>query len=388
MQNPAIVLVAFNRPNSLTRLLLSLGEARYPSSEVTLIISIDYQDSESHREVVNIARGFDWQFGEKIIIEHTSNMGLRNHILSCGDFSQKYPGVIILEDDLVVSNEFFNYATQALDFYESDQNIAGISLYSYEYEELGWYRFYPLNEGADTHFIQWASSWGQLWTTKQWKNFREWYDNLNGDDDLNKIIIPNFVKRWEESWKKFYIGYLVVSNKFFVYPFFSFTTVKDEMGVHHKNDSRTNSVSVVQSSSNERIQYRFIEFGLSKSKYDSFFQPLPIKVTIDKEQEELVEFDLYNTKQEDDLQHDYIFTVKSSRNVIRSFSNKLVPYELNLIKAQDGGYFNLVKKNDIKGKSFYERGLMLYGHRKVFAIKEMLNVVVSRTIFKVLNKLK
>src|SRR5690606_18705292 len=137
------------------RLLFSLSEARYPSSRVTLVISIDYQDSKSHQKVVEIARSFDWKFGEKIVIEHISNMGLRNHILSCGDLSQNYRGVIVLEDDLIVSNEFFNYAIQAIDFHESDQNIAGISLYSYEYEELGWYRFYPLNEGADTHFIQW-----------------------------------------------------------------------------------------------------------------------------------------------------------------------------------------------------------------------------------------
>ena len=76
----AIVVVAFNRPNSLIKLLSSLEKAFYT-------------------EVVKIANDFVWSYGDKIIIDHKKNLGLKKHILSCGDLTDKYDSVIILEDD-------------------------------------------------------------------------------------------------------------------------------------------------------------------------------------------------------------------------------------------------------------------------------------------------
>ena len=110
----------------------------------------------------------------KIIIHHTTNLGLKEHIILCGNKSKEFGAVIILEDDLVVSQGFYNYAVAAAAYYDNEPKVAGISLYSYEYEELGWYRFYPKNLGKDNFFMQWSASWGQLWTSSQWICFTEW----------------------------------------------------------------------------------------------------------------------------------------------------------------------------------------------------------------------
>ncbi|MEJ7683902.1 MAG: hypothetical protein WKG06_39795 [Segetibacter sp.] len=108
---PAIVIVTYNRPASLQRLLSFLSKAVFDCSDVNLVISIDYHSSSKHDEVVKIANDFDWKYGFKKIIEHKSNLGLRAHVLSCGDLSEEYDAVIVLEDDIVVSPFFYKYAS-------------------------------------------------------------------------------------------------------------------------------------------------------------------------------------------------------------------------------------------------------------------------------------
>ena len=129
---PAIVVVAFNRPDSLKRLLGSLKKGHYPD-DIKLIISIDHSPDNS--PVVDCANDFEWNAGEKEIIIHPENLGLRRHILSCGDLSYKYGSVIILEDDLFVSPFFYQYSLDALDFYKDKDDIAGIGLFNYPHIE-------------------------------------------------------------------------------------------------------------------------------------------------------------------------------------------------------------------------------------------------------------
>ncbi len=122
--NPAIVVVTYNRPASLSRLLTFLHHSNFEPEDIHLIISIDYQDSDLHREVVKIAQNFQWKYGEKRIISYKKNLGLKEHVLSCGDLSEQYGAVIVLEDDIVVSPDGYNYAYQSLKVYDSDLNIA------------------------------------------------------------------------------------------------------------------------------------------------------------------------------------------------------------------------------------------------------------------------
>ena len=138
----AIVVVTFNRPNSLERLLKSLYYSDYTGySDIILYISIDFSDNS---ECQKIAESFDWIHGDKIIISHNSNLGLKKHILSCGDLVKKHDAIIVLEDDLLVSPQYFKFAVSAYDFYKNDSRIAGISLYNYNYNENAYCGFEPI----------------------------------------------------------------------------------------------------------------------------------------------------------------------------------------------------------------------------------------------------
>ena len=93
----------------MKRLLNSLVRAEYKDA-VKLIISIDGNGTP---EVCKYAEQFDWPHGEKDVICHKKNMGLRLHILFCGGLTKQYDGIILLEDDLYVSAWFYQYATEA-----------------------------------------------------------------------------------------------------------------------------------------------------------------------------------------------------------------------------------------------------------------------------------
>ena len=103
MANIPIVVVAYDRLHSLKRITDSLLQAEYPQG-AELIISIDRGDN---RQVLEYADSLSWPFGEKRVIYRPENLGLKRHILCCGDLTQDYDGIILLEDDLVVSPDFY-----------------------------------------------------------------------------------------------------------------------------------------------------------------------------------------------------------------------------------------------------------------------------------------
>ena len=122
---PAIVVVAYNRENSLRRLLNSISNASFSVNSIPMIISID---GEAPDTVIAIAKDFHWSHGDKRIINHDHRLGLKEHIFACGNLTSQYGTVIILEDDLLVSPGFYDFDKKAAEFFDKEQEIAGISL--------------------------------------------------------------------------------------------------------------------------------------------------------------------------------------------------------------------------------------------------------------------
>ena len=121
----AIVVVGYNRIDSIKRILTSLDNAVYPC-DVPLVISIDCSGCEPLYDYV---RNYTWNHGCKFVIIREKRMGLRDHVLSCGDLTKFFRGVIILEDDIFVSPYFYYYSLACVDKYDSDDRVSGISLY-------------------------------------------------------------------------------------------------------------------------------------------------------------------------------------------------------------------------------------------------------------------
>lgn len=346
MNHPAIVVSAYNREKSLSRLLDSLDRAVYPAAAIKLIISVDKNDNES---VYEIAKNHVWKHGTTEYLFHDRHMGLKEHILFCGDLTEEYKNVIILEDDLFVSPYFYEYTIAAQKFYAEENHVAGISLYSHQYNETAGMAFLPLINGREGYFMQIASSWGQSWTEAQWEGFRNWLDTNTEDktlaDEAHRRLPPD-VQLWPStSWKKLFIAYLMEADKYFFYPYQSYSTNFSDPGVHHKGGTNHFQQSLVYGKRN----YQFPEFQNDAICYDSFceIQPDLLKNWNQELQTYNFAVDLYGTKSMGQINEDYILTSRKCQNPEMSFGLNLKPPELNMVYKIQGEKLFLCKKGDV-----------------------------------------
>lgn len=337
-----IIAVAYNRPASLKRLLSSITAAYYPKDiKVPLIISIDYSGSD---DCLKVAEETEWTHGPKEIIAHQKNLGLREHILSCGDIALKNDGVIILEDDCFVSKDFYNYALQTFEFYKDEPKVAGISLYSYEYNENAGMPFQALHDGYDVYFMQVPSSLGQLWTKQQWANFRAFYDQ---SPKLNPEIhfLPENVFTWpESSWKKYFYLYIVLNDLYFVYPQVSHSTNFGDVGTHFTN---TTQVFQVRLNNGKNVNYRMPYFRISTNKYDAYFELLTESLRrLNPELPDSLTVDTYGTKQSSHIKTKFILGLQANQKAISGFGLNMKPVINNVAYANAGSNLTISTTNE------------------------------------------
>ena len=99
-------------------------------------------------------------------------------------------------------------------------------------------------------FFQYAQSRGQIWFRRQWNDFRRWYDKNNGLL-TESVDMPYDVTSWKEtSWLKYHIKYCVENDKYFVYPYLSYSTCFGEVGEHVKSDTNMWQVALSNGKNN------------------------------------------------------------------------------------------------------------------------------------------
>ena len=347
MHHPAIVVVTYNRPDSLMRLLGSLSKARYPDG-VPLVISIDGGDNRE-RNVVKIAEEFPWPHGNKEVICHEKNLGLRKHILSCGDLTERYDSVIVLEDDTHVSPVFYLYAMQTVRFYGDRPEIGGISLYAPRLNPTTHLIFEPLFDDTDVYFIQWPSSWGQVWTYRQWLEFKNWYAQNDGPitDDA---YIPDDAIQWpDSSWKKYYLKYLVETDRFFVYPREALSTSFQDAGLHQVDAT----IALQAQLQYFKEAYRLQHLENSCCVYDAWHNLLPDRLSKFVPELKKYEYivDLSGHRPFNKIQTPYLLTCRPANNPILQFGKKLRPVEMNVIEMLPGSGIALCRKADARDRA-------------------------------------
>ena len=340
MNKPAIVVVANNRELSLQRLLDSLHRAVYPDLQIPLIISIDKNENPHVQE---IAENFVWEHGEKQLYTHNQKLGLRKHIIACGNLSRSFEEVIILEDDLLVSPFFYTYTLDALSFFRHKSKIAGISLYAHPFNETAKTSFCPHMDGYDNYFMQLPSSWGQCWTRDRWNAFMSWY-HINGQLPItDKDPLPANMIHWpDSSWKKYFTKYMVEHNLYFCYPRTSLTTNFAEPGTHTKVKSPLFQTPLLT----YEKQWKFCKLPESDSLYDPYCEIHPD--ILKRLEPSLVQYnfevDLHGQKRIEKSSKEYFLTTRKCTEPIRSWSSDLVPPEENVILHVGGYKIFLAKK--------------------------------------------
>jgi hypothetical protein len=371
----SIVITAYNRPKSLKRILDSISKAYYQRNNINLIISIDNGDNQ---DVLQIANNFNWEYGKKEVIYQKRNLGLRKHILKCGDLTERYNNIILLEDDLYVSKYYYEYAEKALKFYQHDNRIAGISLYSQNFNETAKLPFTPIKNNYDVFFMQLPSSWGQVWSYKQWVLFRTWYKDQEDKVFINRNLPKNVCMWPESSWKKYFIKYMIEKNKYFVYPYSSMSTNFGDVGQHFWKSDTTFQVPLNRDCLDG---FRFCNLEDTIALYDVFCENLIIREYISKDiDKESITIDLYAQKNSLTFKRYLLTTKKCNYKIVLSYDMALKPIEENVLNGIKGNNIYLydtaiMVKSNISRSFTYQNLLIFYypGLNLIKSIKLLTN---------------
>jgi len=159
-----VALFAYKRLEHLRRTLDSLINNEL-SSETDLTIFSDGPRRPEDVDAVQSVRSYVRTLGHfrsVRVIEHQANQGLAQSVISgVTQMCAEYGKVIVVEDDLETSRFFLRYMNEALDLYESVQEV--VSIHGY---------MYPVTENLpETFFIRGADCWGWATWSRAWSLF-------------------------------------------------------------------------------------------------------------------------------------------------------------------------------------------------------------------------
>lgn len=376
----AIVAVGYNRPDSMKFLLDSICQAEYCNENVDLVISIDKGDRQD--EIKIVAEQSKWHHGEKIIRAFSERQGLRKHIIQCGDLTEKYDAVVVLEDDLMVSPWYYNYVKQTLEFYKEDPRIAGISLYKHQTHPGVCRPFEPVNNGKDVFLMQFAMSWGQCWTKTMWDCFKEWYA-INEEKDLGRDnLLPEYISNWnKQSWLKYYMRYIVETDRYFVYPHVSLSTNASDIGEHCRIPNNDYQVALLQGN----LEYRLSSFEES-IKYDVFFERVGLNIFPELGEEVVLDF--YGNRKNYNDKHFCVSTRELPYKKIKSFQLRYRPIEMNCLLPSDGRGAYLYDLRQPEGLQKNNHNIITRYDVRAIHWKNLLHLGLSEFIDTIIDRIK
>jgi hypothetical protein len=208
-----ILLIAFNRPENTRRVIEALRQIR----PKTVFVAADGPRREIARDVelcaevrCVVADNFDWPCEIKTSYNQ-ANLGCRKGVVKALDwfFGEVEEGVI-LEDDVVPTQDFFVYCEELLKRYRFDQRVGSISGNSFlpkgvDVDESYYFSVY-------THSWGWAT-WRRAWSCydrdmHHWVEFRDagWLEITLGRVPANywrpliEQVYQGIVDTWDLVW--------------------------------------------------------------------------------------------------------------------------------------------------------------------------------------------
>jgi len=210
-----IVVLAWQRPISLKRLLSSLLKADYQGDAVDLEIRVDGGEGKEHERTIVIARGMEWDFGEVNVFLAPKNFGLAASWMKAWSPESEDEHAIILEDDNVVSKHFYRYVKTMFENYGDRPEVAGVTLQRGELIATGGKRKFESSEPFGYRLL---GSWGFAPHPHWWKKF------VSLDLDYIDPSVPGLVttKYWSRQnarrmWTQHFIWFCQIHNLFTIY---------------------------------------------------------------------------------------------------------------------------------------------------------------------------
>ncbi len=159
-----VAVFAFNRPELLRRTLECLRAA---GAETLYIFSDGPRsdaDVEGVRQVRALVRDVAWT--KPNLVEHETNLGnTGSTVAGLTAVLERHDRVVVIEDDIAVAPEFLAFAAAALDNYEADDRVAGVTGLRLPFSRRPLAR-YPFDAFLLPRFFVWSwATWRRAWDT-------------------------------------------------------------------------------------------------------------------------------------------------------------------------------------------------------------------------------
>ena len=243
-----IIVFAYNRADKLEQLLTSL-ERNAQIKNMDLYIFVDIPDKKNRKDrrynqqVITFLKKYqsDCKMFKKITIEISDkHRGLADSIIhGVTKIVNQYGKVIVLEDDLKVSEDFLDYMQRGLEIYKNDSRIWAVAGYCPVFKMPGKYKkdVFLVPRPESWGWGTWSERWNRChWEVSTYQEFRK--DILKrilfniGGDDLGPMLKRQMENAQYNSWAIRWGYQQFLERKYTVYP-------KESRVIHCGTDNRS-----------------------------------------------------------------------------------------------------------------------------------------------------
>jgi len=176
-----IILFTYNRLKHTQQTIEALQKNKY-AMESHIYIYSDAAKNEEGKEAVYAVRQYLRSitgFNKIEIIERNENWGLAKNIIDgVTKIVNKYGKIIVLEDDIITSENFLMYMNDALEIYQDEKKVMQISGNTYPVDK---------KDLPETFFTTIGQCWGWATWTDRWAYFKRNPEELVTNYDVNTI---------------------------------------------------------------------------------------------------------------------------------------------------------------------------------------------------------
>ena len=230
MKLAPVVLFTFNRPKHTSQTLNALVKNELVEQTELYIFSDGPRNNEDLikiKEVRTLLKAIKSEniFKKVIIFESKENKGLANSVISgVSQVFSEYNSVIVLEDDLVTSNDFLKFMNICLHKYKGNDKIGCFTGYN-PLKKM------PTDYNQDVYFstrtnsLGWAT-WKNIWNNVDWEarvynRFKKSFKqrklfNATGYDRAKRLDLQ--MQKDAKSWSILFGFDNFINNKYTVYP--------------------------------------------------------------------------------------------------------------------------------------------------------------------------
>ena len=239
-----VVLFAFNRPKQLKQTLDCLKNNNIDLLYIFIDGPRGDPDKRGIGEVGAIVKEIKWT---KVVIKKRKiNLGLSRSIQEgIDEVFKRHTSAIIVEDDVCVSPDFYNYMKTCLNTYKNNKNVAGVTGLRYPFD-----RKYLDNTSSDVFLAPRFSSWGWATWRDRWEKIVFNPKKLLLDLETKDV---SFIKGGEDlelsyraikqgtltgCWDIYFYINMILNDQYFVWPKYNMVKNIDLGGGSHFSNEK------------------------------------------------------------------------------------------------------------------------------------------------------